>query len=245
MSQKIDSRGNVLGPYCEDDLRVVKIKGRQRKNRSQNKQRQLDYYLIWDITEMRVKIHIQGKFPKNDGPLIPQLAKERLLGQGEKIAVNESRSTALQHDIRLTHRGTSEEYQEENRDVVRDEDMRDEGIRDEDMRDEIYRLANAILGGGEFQSTDNESIMEYPTTCQEESTRLLTPSTQECPVVRNDKVLTPQPGIPMSTATAPNQPQFYEHAPETGVLGGPQQQMVPKLGMIWTKLVFLYNTILY
>jgi hypothetical protein len=212
MSQKVDSRGNVLWPYCEDDLSVVKIKGRQSKNRSQNKQRQLDYYLIWDITEMRVKIHIQGKFPKNDGPLIPQLAKERLLAQDEKTVVKESRSTALQQDIRLTHPGASEEHQEENKD----------GVRDEDMRDEINRPKNAILEGGEFQRSDNEPITEYPTS-QEESTRMLAPSTQERPVVLNDIFLTPQQGIPMYIPAA-YQSQFYEHASEIGVLGGSQQQ---------------------
>ena len=104
MSQKVDSRGNVLGPYCEDDLGC--IMSSRGKGRPQDRQRVLYYDLIWDITEVQVKIHVQAHFPNPECPLISQLAIEKLLDWDEKTATTESRSMAFEKGIQLTHTGT-------------------------------------------------------------------------------------------------------------------------------------------
>jgi hypothetical protein len=101
MSQKIDSTGILLGPYGLEDLETymfpeVKMKGKRRE-----RFRRLDYELVWDITEMQVKVHVRALFRNQTGPRTTQLAKERRL-EGERAPAGESRSKALIRDIEIS-----------------------------------------------------------------------------------------------------------------------------------------------
>jgi hypothetical protein len=79
MSQKIDTDGNSIGAYEPNDLRDYWAKSKGR-NFPRERVHRLDYNLIWHITEMQVKLHVQGIFPKQVGPALSQLAKELRLG---------------------------------------------------------------------------------------------------------------------------------------------------------------------
>ena len=221
MSQKVGLGGNVVGPYCEDDLAClidspVKTKSRKRKSRpQQDKQRVLHYNLIWDITEMQVKIHVQALFPNQNGPLFSQLAKERALDTDEKMVAKESRSTALEKDIQLTHPELlEEELQEANR---------VEGGSDEEILP-----ADGVLGGVEFQETDNAAVLEHPTPRAEESSRLAVEPTRELPVVHNDILATQHPVFPtfqsQPTTTTNHHHQLYDHSVEMGAVSEFKQQ---------------------
>lgn len=209
MSQKVDSRGNVLGPYCEADLGC--IMSSRGKRPPQDRQRVLYYDLIWDITEMQVKIYVQAQFPNLVGPLTSQLAIEKVFDQDEKTAATESRSTALEKDIQLTHNGLLEEH---------------EGpLRDKDISDETNRPLNGMLGAGEFQQIGNALVTEPPR--DEGMPQQAMELDQEHPAGHNEVFSTQQqvlaPFGSRPTFTAANQQQSNEHFPVIGVAGGSQQ----------------------
>ena len=102
MSQKIDSTGTAVGPYGIDDLETYMFPNLKRKGKRREKFRRLHYDLVWDITEMQVKVHVRALFPNQIGPLTTQLAKQRQLGAHEKTLTGESRSKALGRDIEIT-----------------------------------------------------------------------------------------------------------------------------------------------
>ncbi|PMD33385.1 hypothetical protein L207DRAFT_535414 [Hyaloscypha variabilis F] len=130
MSQKLDAQGNIVGPYERDDLRTFWSPEKKTKGRRRKKFRDLCYNLIWEITEMQVKVYVQALFPNQVGPALFQLAKEQALGPGEKTVTGESRSKALEKDIEIAN-GTTQEH----------EDGDDDEDASEDERREIPRSA--------------------------------------------------------------------------------------------------------
>jgi hypothetical protein len=218
MSQKVDSGGNVLGPYCEDDLAClmdspIKMKGRKGKERKetlQHKQRVLHYDLIWEITEMQVKLLVQAIFPNQTGRLFSQLAKERVLDIDEKTVAKESRSTALEKDIQLTHPEILEKVPQKVRRV-------------ESVSNERVRPADGILESGEFQRAANAPVSERPAAREEENFRLATEQNQEQPVAHNDLLATQQPVLPTfqshTTGSTNHQHQFNKHSLELDAVG--------------------------
>jgi hypothetical protein len=102
MSQKIDSTGNLVGPYEIEDLETYILPEVKRKGKRRAKFRMLPYDLVWDITEMQVKVHVRALFPDQIGPRTTQLAKERRLDEHERTLTGESRSKALIKDIEIT-----------------------------------------------------------------------------------------------------------------------------------------------
>jgi hypothetical protein len=124
MSQRLDAQGNIVGPYERDDLRTFwypkkKIKGHRRK-----KLRDLHYNLIWEITEMQVKVYVQAIFPNQVGSPLSQLAKEQALAPDDKTVTGESRSKALDKDIEITN-GANEEHDENDDEDTSEDERRD------------------------------------------------------------------------------------------------------------------------
>jgi len=104
MSQKIDTTGTLLGAYEKKDLEVFMFPEVFKKGKRRRKIRKLDYDLVWDITEMQVKVHVRAVFPNPSGPLITQLAKERPIQSNELLFTGESRSKGLERDIEISRR---------------------------------------------------------------------------------------------------------------------------------------------
>jgi hypothetical protein len=102
MSQKIDSTGILIGPYGLEDLETYMFPEVKRKGKRREKFRRLDYELVWDITEMQVKVHVRPLFRNQTGPRTTQLAKERRLDEDERALAGESRSKALIRDIEIS-----------------------------------------------------------------------------------------------------------------------------------------------
>jgi hypothetical protein len=102
MSQKLDSSGNLVGSYGIEDLESYWFPEAKRKGKRREKLRRLHYDLVWDITEIQVKVHVRALFPNQIGPRITQLAKERRLDEHERTLTGESRSNALIKDIEIT-----------------------------------------------------------------------------------------------------------------------------------------------
>jgi hypothetical protein len=102
MSQKVDSNGNLVGPYGREDLEICQFPERCTKGKRKRNLRKLHYELAWHITEMQVKVDVRALFPNPIGPLTAQLAKERRFGENERVRTGESRSTALIKDIEIT-----------------------------------------------------------------------------------------------------------------------------------------------
>ena len=122
MSQKLDINGNIVGPYSIDDLRSFMFPEKKVKGHRREKLRDLHYDLIWEITEMQVKVYVQAIFPNQVGPPLFQLAKEQALGPGEKTITGESRSKALDKDISIAHgREVAEEEEDDDEDASEDE----------------------------------------------------------------------------------------------------------------------------
>lgn len=139
MSQKLDAEGNIVGPYEREDLRSFLYPEKKVKGHRREKLRDLHYDLIWEITEMQVKVYVQAIFPNQVGSPLFQLAKEQALGPDEKTVTGESRSKALDKDIEISN-GASEEHD--------DDDDDDEGHEDasEDERPDIPRKLRVLDG---------------------------------------------------------------------------------------------------
>jgi len=102
MSEKLDPEGNIIGSYELHEVdEYIMIPEQPRKYVRRKKYRQLWYDLVWNITEMQVKIYVRPIFPHPTGPLAMQLAQERHLREDE-IKSGESRSCALIKDIEVT-----------------------------------------------------------------------------------------------------------------------------------------------
>ncbi|KAF4631492.1 hypothetical protein G7Y89_g6638 [Cudoniella acicularis] len=102
MSQRTDAFGQLVGCYEKDDLRDVWWPEVVVKKHRRTKHKRLDYDLLWDITEMQVKVHVRALIPNAIGPRTTQLAEQRELSRGERVYVTESRSAALQNDISIS-----------------------------------------------------------------------------------------------------------------------------------------------
>lgn len=111
MSQKLDATGNHLGPYNIEDLESFMYPEEFRKGRRRLKLRRLHYELVWNITEMQVKVEVRSLFPNPPGPLTTQLAKERLFEAHEKSYAGESRSKALERDIEISKAAISRPHE--------------------------------------------------------------------------------------------------------------------------------------
>jgi hypothetical protein len=105
MSIKLDAHSNIIGSYHRDDLRTFMWPEELKKGKRRVKKRELEYDLVWNITEMQVKTFVRAIFPNPTGPLTTQLAKERPLGPDE-MTYGESRSQALVKDIQVSARET-------------------------------------------------------------------------------------------------------------------------------------------
>lgn len=107
MSQKLDAAGNHLGAYEETDLETYWFPEEYRKGKRRLRIRRLSYQLIWNITEMQVKVDVRALFPNPPGPLTTQLAQERPFEAHETSYMGESRSRALERDILISGAGLS------------------------------------------------------------------------------------------------------------------------------------------
>ena len=113
MSQKLDAQGKIVGPYERDDLRTVWSPEKKVKHHRRLKLRKLDYDLVWEITEMQVKVYVRALFPRQVGPRLSQLAKEQALGPDERTVTGESRSKGLNKDIEITYGANDEELDDD------------------------------------------------------------------------------------------------------------------------------------
>jgi hypothetical protein len=107
MSQKIDATGTCIGSYELGDLHDFWFPKEYKKGRRRQRLRILNYDLVWDITEMQVKVHVRALFPNPTGSLPTQLAKERLFEANERTYAGESRSRALERDIEMSRAAIS------------------------------------------------------------------------------------------------------------------------------------------
>ena len=107
MSQKIDKDGNMLGTYGSRDLARRRFPDPRTQRNSLNLYF-LQYDLIWDVTETRIKVSYRPKFRGAEGRATTQLAKqlEASLGSASKSCSSnkESRSHDLQKDIDITNK---------------------------------------------------------------------------------------------------------------------------------------------
>lgn len=124
MSQKRDALGNIVGPYETNDLRAFWFPEKTKKDHRRKRLRDLHYDLIWEITEMQVKVYVQAIFPSQVGPPLSQLAKEQALGPDEKTVTGESRSKALDKDIEIAN-GGNEEAEDDNDEDASEEERHD------------------------------------------------------------------------------------------------------------------------
>lgn len=122
MSQKLDAQGNIVGPYERDDLRTFWFPEKKIKVHRRRKLRDLHYALIWEITEMQVKVYVQAIFPNQVGSPLFQLAKEQALGPDEKTVTGEWRSKALDKEIEIGNGANEEHNNEDDEDALEDED---------------------------------------------------------------------------------------------------------------------------
>lgn len=122
MSQKMDAQGKIGGPYGRDDLNTLYFPAKKLKGHRREIFRELHYDLIWEITEMQVKVHVQANFPKQIGPPLCQLALEHELEPDEVPLAGESRSEALEKEIEI---------------LRRESQRHDEGDEDDKLGDEI------------------------------------------------------------------------------------------------------------
>lgn len=113
MSQKLDANGNPLGAYEKEELETFWYPEEYKKGRRRVRLRILNYELIWNITEMQVKVYIRALFPNPPGPLTTQLAKERAFEADETAYTGESRSRALERDIEISRAAISRPREEE------------------------------------------------------------------------------------------------------------------------------------
>lgn len=120
MSQKLDIDGNIVGPYGIDELRTFWFPEEKTKGHRREHLRDLDYDLIWDVTEMQVKVYVQAIFPNQLGSPLFQLAKEQALAPDEKTITGESRSKALDDDIKIAQ-GQDEDVNENDDDASEDQ----------------------------------------------------------------------------------------------------------------------------
>lgn len=102
MSQKLDAAGNYLGAYTKNDMETFMFPEQPKKKVYRKAYWRLHYELVWNITEMQVKLHIRPLFPNPPGALTTQLAKERMFEADETIFTGESRSQALERDIAIS-----------------------------------------------------------------------------------------------------------------------------------------------
>jgi hypothetical protein len=122
MSQKIDAQGRLLGAWGLDELEVVTTSTRKTALTRRQAHR-LWYRLIWEITEMQAKIHVQPIFPNpNRLPLIAQLARQHYLDPSERPMKAESRSRDLDRDIDISNANKDDE--DESDDTSEDEGRR-------------------------------------------------------------------------------------------------------------------------
>jgi hypothetical protein len=128
MSVKLDTDGNPIGSYEIHELETVMWPPEKKKNKRRLKLRKLEYDLIWDITEMQVKIHVRPVFPNPTGPLTMQLAKERPIPNDE-ITGGESRSYALVRDIEIST-AASRVHQNHGNAQVAEEHVEEELVND-------------------------------------------------------------------------------------------------------------------
>ena len=125
MSQKLDAQGNIVGPYGRDDLQTFWSPEKKVKDRRRKKLRDLHYDLIWEITEMQVKVYVQATFPNQVGSPLSQLAKEQALGPDEKTITGESRSKALDKDIEITNCAAEEHGHDDDDEEASEDERRD------------------------------------------------------------------------------------------------------------------------
>jgi len=124
MSQKLDAQGNIVGPYKRDDLRTFWFPKKKLRDHRRKRLREFHYDLIWEITEMQVKVYVQGIFQNQVGSPLSQLAKEQALGPDEKTVTGESRSKALDKDIEISN-GANEEHNDDDDEDASDVERRD------------------------------------------------------------------------------------------------------------------------
>jgi hypothetical protein len=113
MSQKLDAAGNSLGAYRKEELETFKWPEEYKKGRRRVRLRRLHYDLVWNITEMQVKVEVKALFPNPPGPLTTQLAKERPFEAHETAYTGESRSMALERDIEISRAAISRPREED------------------------------------------------------------------------------------------------------------------------------------
>jgi hypothetical protein len=99
MSVKLDENGKSIGPYKPNDMGEDYYTPKKKGSRM-TKLRRLEYELLWEITEMQVKLHIRPLFPGCDRPTT-QLAEQVSLTPNDRTSSGESRSKALKDDIKL------------------------------------------------------------------------------------------------------------------------------------------------
>jgi hypothetical protein len=95
MSVKLDANSNVIGSYGREDLGTF---WKRTEKNTRTRLREIEYELVWSITEMQVKTFVRAIFPRAIGPLTMQLAQEQALGPHE-LVYGESRSHGLIRDI--------------------------------------------------------------------------------------------------------------------------------------------------
>jgi hypothetical protein len=112
MSQKLDAAGNSLGAYKKEELETFWWPEEYKKGKRRVRLRILHYDLVWNITEMQVKVEVKALFPNPPGPLTTQLAKERPFEAHETAYTGESRSRALERDIEISRAAISSHRKE-------------------------------------------------------------------------------------------------------------------------------------
>ncbi len=154
MSQKLDAQRNIVGPYERDSLETLMIPKKKIKGRRRRKFRKLNYNLIWEITEMQVKVYVHAIFPNQVGPPLSQIAKEETLGPDETAITGESRSKALDKDIEIS-------YGKEESDGNDDDDTSEDGRHD--MPHKVCGLVGSKLSDG--HDTQNQQFgVEAPSS---------------------------------------------------------------------------------
>jgi hypothetical protein len=113
MSQKLDAAGNSLGAYKREELETFWWPEEYKKGRRRMRLRILHYDLVWNITEMQVKVEVKALFPNPPGSLTTQLAKERPFEAHETAYTGESRSMALERDIEISRAAISRPREED------------------------------------------------------------------------------------------------------------------------------------
>ncbi|TVY83310.1 hypothetical protein LSUE1_G001552 [Lachnellula suecica] len=100
-SVKLDSKGNAIGSYTEDDLECYSVpldKKKGKKRKGTKMLRVLWYELIYKMTDMQIKVHVRLIIPNSPGPFASQLAEEVLLEKD----FGESRSISLVKELEIS-----------------------------------------------------------------------------------------------------------------------------------------------